>query len=69
MFYLIFFLLQLEDSQFSTSAAVKVKKGLEDEVADLQQQLDIMSKAKQDVSIYSTIIYKCICNTINEADV
>ncbi len=40
---------QLEDAEFATAAAVKARKGLEMEVQELQQQLDDISKSKQEV--------------------
>mgnify|MGYP000290691939 CR=1 FL=1 len=40
---------QLEDLEYSSSAAVKAKKTMELELADLQQQLDELLKSKQEV--------------------
>lgn len=44
---------QLEDAAFTAASAVKAKKNLEIELEELQQQLEEMSKGKQDVSILS----------------
>ena len=40
---------QLEDVEFAKAAAVKARKGVEMEVQELQQQLDDISKARQEV--------------------
>ena len=39
----------MEDAEFATAAAVKARKGFEMEVAELQQQMDDISKSKQEV--------------------
>nr|XP_006817918.1 PREDICTED: unconventional myosin-XVIIIa [Saccoglossus kowalevskii] len=39
---------ELEESQFMSQAAVKSRKGIEEELADLQQQLDYVSKSKSE---------------------
>jgi len=49
---------QLEDAEFSSAAAVKAKKTMELELADLQQQLDELFKAKQEVKCSSTLLYQ-----------
>lgn len=41
---------QLEDAEFTSAAAVKAKKAMEIEVQELQQQLEEVSRAKQEVS-------------------
>ena len=41
--------LQLEDAEIATAAAVKARKGFEMEIAELQQQMDDISRSKQDV--------------------
>ena len=43
------FIVQLEDAEFATAAAVKARKGFEMEVAELQQQMDDIGKSKQEV--------------------
>lgn len=40
---------QLDDAEFSSASAVKAKKTMELELADLQQQLDELFKSKQEV--------------------
>ena len=40
---------QLEDAEFATGAAVKSRKGMELELGELQQQLDAVLKAKQEI--------------------
>ncbi|XP_064613479.1 LOW QUALITY PROTEIN: unconventional myosin-XVIIIa-like [Liolophura sinensis] len=40
---------QLEDAEFTSAAAVKAKKAMEIEVQELQQQLEDVSRAKQEV--------------------
>lgn len=42
-------MLQLEDAEYATAAAVKARKGIEIEVQEIQQQLDAVSKSKQEV--------------------
>ena len=42
--------LQLEDAEFAAQSALKNKKKLEEDVADLQSQLDILSKSKKEVT-------------------
>lgn len=42
-------MLQLEDSEYKSATAIKAKKTMELELADLQQQLDELFKAKQEV--------------------
>lgn len=42
--------LQLEDAEFAAQSALKGKKKLEEDVADLQSQLDILSKSKKEVT-------------------
>ena len=42
---------QLEDAEFATAAAVKARKGFEMEVSDVQQQLDDVTRAKQEVRV------------------
>ena len=37
---------QLEDAEFATAAAVKARKGIEVEVADLQLQIEDLSRQK-----------------------
>lgn len=41
--------MQIEDAELAAAAAVKARKGLESELQELQQQLDAVSKAKQEV--------------------
>lgn len=41
--------LQLEDAEFAAQSAQKGKKKLEEDVADLQGQLDTLSKTKKEV--------------------
>lgn len=41
--------LQLEDAEFAAQSAQKSKKKLEEDVADLQSQLDTLSKSKKEV--------------------
>ena len=45
----IFFLFQLEDAEFSRTAAVKAKQNIELELSDVQQQLDDIMRSKSDV--------------------
>lgn len=45
---------QLDDAEFASSAAVKAKKRMELEMQELQQQLDDLSRAKQEVKIISS---------------
>ena len=47
---LLSFHLQLEDAEFAAQSALKGKKKLEEDVADLQSQLDILSKSKKEVT-------------------
>ncbi|XP_064618703.1 unconventional myosin-XVIIIa-like isoform X2 [Lineus longissimus] len=39
---------QLEDANFATAAAVKARKSMELEVQEIQQQLDVISRSKQE---------------------
>ena len=39
----------MEDAEIATAAAVKARKGFEMEIAELQQQMDDISKSKQEV--------------------
>ena len=40
---------QLDDAEFSSSAAIKAKKRMELEIQDLHQQIEEFSRAKQEV--------------------
>ena len=42
-------MLQLEDAEYSSQAAIRAKKTMELELADLQQQIDELFKTKQEV--------------------
>ena len=42
--------IQLEDAEYATAAAVKARKGVELELQEVQHQMDALSKSKQDVS-------------------
>lgn len=55
-------LLQLEDLEYSTASAVKAKKTMELELADLQQQLDELFKSKQEVPCSKFIIIMYLVN-------
>ena len=43
------FPLQLEDAEYASQAAIKAKKTMELELADMQQQIDELFKNKQEV--------------------
>ena len=48
-------ILQLEDAEYSSQSAIKAKKTIELELADLQQQIDELFKSKQEVYFLSTL--------------
>jgi hypothetical protein len=45
----LLFRLQLEDSEFAKTAALKAKQNLELELSDVQQQLDDVMRSKSDL--------------------
>ncbi|BFZ18652.1 hypothetical protein BsWGS_21691 [Bradybaena similaris] len=49
---------QLEDAQFSTAAAVKAKKRMELEMQELQQQLDDLTRAKQEAESKNMLLLR-----------
>jgi len=53
----------LEDLEFSSAAAIKAKKTMELELADLQQQIDDLFKSKQEVRILSGAGVICSADT------
>ena len=40
---------QLDDAEFASSAAIKAKKRMELEIQDLHQQIEELSRSKQEV--------------------
>ena len=51
-------LLQLEDAEYASQAAIKAKKTMELELADMQQQIDELFKTKQEVITTERIVYR-----------
>ena len=56
----------MEDAEFSSQSAVKAKKTMELELADLQQQIDELFKSKQEVTLFSHVL---MFLTINQGPV